>query len=193
MKQPFAARTQQPMKAARIGFSRPELLCYHGSSCRKNVEDFATSAGRGQNIVIESRWAETTTGSRAGGRVGSSQCRRSSDLWDPGVLAAKQATTIIPIVMVVAPTRSDPASSPASAGPVEPHRTNLLCGAEREAAQLLRKRFRKQTHCCAFQPTNPAPLEMMDSPPSRSAWAQQFEARRPDELKGRFRRWCKKR
>src|ERR1700730_12933248 len=100
--------------------SRAWLLCFHGSSCRKNVGGLRDLGWvEGKNIVIESRWAEGNYDRLP--ELASELVRLNVDVLvtygTPGVLAAKQATTIIPIVMVSSPTRSDPASSPASAGP----------------------------------------------------------------------------
>ena len=60
----------------------------------------------GRTIAIEYRWAEgATIACRDRGRVGPAQGRRHCHAGDPSAVAAKEATTTIPIVFV-GPTRS---------------------------------------------------------------------------------------
>jgi putative tryptophan/tyrosine transport system substrate-binding protein len=100
---PLSARAQQPAKIARIGFlgsSSPSDWASRMEALRSGLRDLGYVEGK--NIVIEFRWAE-------------GNYDRHRDLVDellrlkldillahgtPGTLAAKQATTTVPIVMV---------------------------------------------------------------------------------------------
>ena len=108
---PLPAAAQQPAKVARMGFLGivpPSATPHLVEAFRRGLRDLCYVEG--QNVVIELRWAE--------GRL-----ERLSDLAaelvrlkvdviqthaTPGALAAKQATTTIPIVMAVA---ADPVGS----------------------------------------------------------------------------------
>src|SRR6266478_7039006 len=101
---PFAARAQTPTKVARIGFLGPG---YSTTSALRVERMWAGLRDlgyvQGKNIVIESRWAEGNYDRLP--ELAAELVRLNVDVLvtygTPGVLAAKQATTTIPIVMVV--------------------------------------------------------------------------------------------
>ena len=99
---PVAARSQQPTKVARIGFVGPtaaDSLPERVEAFRAGLRELGYQEGR--DIVIEFRWAD--------GRyerlpaLFNELVRRDVDViithGTPGILAAKQATATIPIVM----------------------------------------------------------------------------------------------
>jgi ABC-type uncharacterized transport system substrate-binding protein len=101
---PLAVRAQQPAKIARIGF----LGATTPSGVERNLKRFRAGLRdlgyiEGQNIVIDFRWAEGDYARLA--EFAAELVRLRVDILvthgTPGTLAAKQATTSLPIVMVV--------------------------------------------------------------------------------------------
>ena len=99
---PFAARAQQPANIARIGFLGPASA----SSWADRLEAFRVSLRdqgyvEGQNIVIESRWADEKYNRLP--ELAAELVDRKVDVivtyGTPGTLAAMRATKVIPIVM----------------------------------------------------------------------------------------------
>jgi putative ABC transport system substrate-binding protein len=103
---PVAARVQQPPNVRRIGFLGPASAS--GSGVAKRVGAFRLSLRElgyveGQNIAIEFRWAEGKYARLP--ELAAELVRLKVDVivtyGTPGTLAAKQATTSIPIVMAI--------------------------------------------------------------------------------------------
>ena len=101
---PLAARAQQPAKIARIGF----LGSTSPSAVEGRLERFRTGLRdlgyvEGQNILIDFRWAEGRYTRLA--EFAAELIRLKVDILatygTPATLAAKQATTTVPIVMIV--------------------------------------------------------------------------------------------
>src|SRR5262249_45256306 len=100
---PMVARAQDPGKVARLGFLGATFASSWGSrieAFRSGLRDLGYMEGR--NVIIESRWAEeqydrlpALAGELVGLRVDVLLTYGT-----PGTLAAKQATTEIPIVFV---------------------------------------------------------------------------------------------
>jgi ABC-type uncharacterized transport system substrate-binding protein len=100
---PFAAHAQQTVKVTRIGFlgySNPQSIASYVDALRAGLRDLGHIEGK--NIVIEHRWAEQNDRLID---VALELVRLNVDLivtWGtPGTRAAKQATTMVPIVMAI--------------------------------------------------------------------------------------------
>jgi putative ABC transport system substrate-binding protein len=100
---PFAARAQQAGRVARLGF----LGATYASSWASRIEAFQAGLRdlgyvQGQNVVIESRWAEEQYDRLPA--LAAELVRLKVDVLltygTPGTLAAKRATTDIPIVFL---------------------------------------------------------------------------------------------
>lgn len=100
---PLAAHAQQPTKVARIGF----LGATSASSWASRVEAFRLGLRdlgyvEGKNIIIEFRWAEEEYDQLP--VLAAELVRQKVDVLmtygTPGTIAAKRATTAIPIVML---------------------------------------------------------------------------------------------
>src|SRR2546425_352881 len=116
---PLAAEAQQAVGLPRVGYLGPASAS-SDALLREAFRQGLRERGwiEGQNVVIESRWAE--------GRLdrlpdlAAELVRLKVDVLvtagTPGALAAKQATTTIPIVMVGIGDAVATASSPASRG-----------------------------------------------------------------------------
>ena len=111
---PLAARAQ---RAAKIGFLGADTQ----SGIESRVERFRAGLRdlgyvEGDNIFIDFRWAEGNYARLA--EFAAELVRLKVDLLatygTPGTLAAKQATTTVPIVMLLAAMPSQRVSSPAS-------------------------------------------------------------------------------
>ena len=114
---PLAARAQRAAKTARIGFLGADTQ----SGIESRVERFRAGLRdlgyvEGDNIFIDFRWAEGNYARLA--EFAAELVRLKVDLLatygTPGTLAAKQATTTVPIVMLLAAMPSQRVSSPAS-------------------------------------------------------------------------------
>ena len=113
---PLAARAQRAAKTARIGFLGADTQ----SGIESRVERFRAGLRdlgyvEGDNIFIDFRWAEGNYARLA--EFAAELVRLKVDLLatygTPGTLAAKQATTTVPIVMLLAAMPSPRVSSPA--------------------------------------------------------------------------------
>ena len=114
---PLAVRAQQPPKIVRIGF----LGVTTQSGVERRLQRFRAGLRdrgyiEGENIFIDFRWAEGNYARLA--EFAAELVRLKVDLLatygTPGTLAAKQATTTVPIVMLLAAMPSQRVSSPAS-------------------------------------------------------------------------------
>jgi putative ABC transport system substrate-binding protein len=101
---PLAASAQQPGKTARIGFLGPTTFAADEplfKRFRDGLRDL--DYVEGQNVFIDFRWAETNYARLA--EFAAELVRLRVDILvtygTPATLAAKQATTTLPIVMVV--------------------------------------------------------------------------------------------
>jgi len=191
---PFAARAQQQTKVARIGFLGPG---YSATSALRVERMWAGLRDlgyvQGKNIVIESRWAEGNYDRLP--ELAAELVRLNVDVLvtygTPGVLAAKQATTTIPIVMVVVADaiRSGLVASLSRPGGNLTGQTFFVPELNAKRLELLKEALPDSRRIAVLvQPTNPTPaLEMMGlTAKSLGLELQQFEARRPDELEGAF-------
>ena len=126
---PIAARAQQPAMPV-IGFIDA------GSAAQRTMQVAAFRKGlaeagyeEGRDVAIEFRWAEGQYG-RFGELAADLVRRRVNVIVTPAsataALAAKAATTTIPIVFGRAATRSRKAWSPASVDPAAIHRRQLF-------------------------------------------------------------------
>ena len=111
---PLAARAQQPAKPA-IGFLSSQLDIRHREppAFRQGLKELGYIEG--QNVTVEYRWADGRIGpaAGAGGRIGSPSGGGDRASAPPAAIAAKAATSTIPIVFPVASTRSSWDSLPA--------------------------------------------------------------------------------
>jgi ABC-type uncharacterized transport system substrate-binding protein len=107
---PLAARAQQPAKLPTIGFlgtATPSMWSHWVAAFVQRLREHGWIDGR--NIAIEYRWAEGRTERFA--EIAAELVRRKVDVIvtsGGAVVAAKQATSVIPIVFPMAP---DPVSS----------------------------------------------------------------------------------
>jgi putative tryptophan/tyrosine transport system substrate-binding protein len=191
---PFAARTQTPTKVARIGFLAPG---YSATSALRVERMWAGLRDlgyvEGKNIVIESRWAEGNYDRLP--ELAAELVRLNIDVLvtygTPGALAAKQATTTIPIVVAVMADaiRSGLVASLSRPGGNLTGQTFFVPELNAKRLELLKEALPDSRRIVVLvQPTNPTPaLEMMGlTAKSLGLELQQFEARGPDELKGAF-------
>ena len=115
---PLAAPAQQVTKIARIGFLGTSTSGVEGllDRFRNGLRDLGSVEG--ENLLIDFRWAEGNYARLT--QFAAELVRLKVDLLvtyaTPGTLAAKQATSTVPIVMAM-PSR--PVSSLASPVPVE--------------------------------------------------------------------------
>ena len=100
---PLAARAQQPTKVFRIGFLDPDFASnqeVYNERFRAGLRAFGYLEGK--NIIIEFRYAEGNHERLSA--LAAELVHLGVDVLvtysNPGVLAAKQATTTIPIVMI---------------------------------------------------------------------------------------------
>jgi putative tryptophan/tyrosine transport system substrate-binding protein len=99
---PFAARAQQPGKLPTIGYLGPESPAVFASRVRAFRQGLGeTGYAEGRNVAIEFRWAEgqhNRLSALAADLVGRQVAVIVAPGGAPGALAAKSATTTIPIV-----------------------------------------------------------------------------------------------
>jgi putative ABC transport system substrate-binding protein len=149
----------------------------------------------GKNIVIESRWAEGNYDRLP--ELAAELVRLNVDILVTyagiGALAAKRATTTIPIVVTITSDaiRSGLVASLSRPGGNLTGQTFFVPELNAKRLELLKEALPDSRHVAVLvQPTNPAvppALEMMGlTAKSLGLELQQFEARRPDELKGVF-------
>jgi putative ABC transport system substrate-binding protein len=102
---PLTAHAQQPPKIARIGFLGPGYSASTAPSVEKVWEGLRDLGWlEGKNFVVEYRWAEGNYDLLP--QLAAELVRLNVDVLvtyaTPGGLAAKQATTTIPIVLIIA-------------------------------------------------------------------------------------------
>ena len=193
---PLRARAQQAGKVARIGF----LGSATAAGSAKSVEAFRTGLRdlgyvEGKNIVIEFQWAEGKY-ERLPALL-AELIRRNVDVLvthgTPGIRAAKQATTTIPIVMAVS---GDAVATGLIASLNQP--SGNITGSTFFNPELCAKRLeilketlpRAKRVALLLNPDN-----LMNAPNLQATELtakslmfdlQQFEARRPDEFENAF-------
>jgi putative ABC transport system substrate-binding protein len=193
---PLMARAQKPGKAAKIGF----LGSASASGSRGPVE--AMRAGlrdrgyhEGQNISIEYRWAESDY-SRLPGLV-AELLRLDIDILithgTPGTLAAKRATTTIPIVMAIS---GDAPSTGLVTNLARPEAnvtgsTYFLSELNAKRLQWLKDIFPTVTKIAALSnPNNPVSEPIMTAMQSMAATlkisVEQFKVGAPTEFEAAF-------
>ena len=193
---PLASFAQQPARVFRIGFLSSESA----SGYRTRVE--ALRAGlrglgyeEGKNIIVEFRWAEAKHDRLPD--LAADLVRLKVDVLvthaTPGSLAAKRATSTIPIVAAVV---ADPVDLGLVASLARP--TGNITGSTYFSSEIAAKRLEllkdvmpRITQAAAFvNPDNPATgtivNAMQRAAKSLNVVLQQFEARRPSEFGGAF-------
>jgi putative ABC transport system substrate-binding protein len=193
---PLASRAQEPKKIARIGFLDPgyaSAFILYVDAFRAGLRNLGYVEG--ENIVIEFRWAENDYTRLPA--LAKELVRRNVQVIVthglPGVLAAKQATTTIPIVMAVS-------AEPVGLGLVTSLNRpggnvtgNSFFNPELNAKRLeFLKEALPDSHRVAVlsNPDNPTSAVVLEAvgltAKSLNLELQRFEARRPDELAGAF-------
>jgi len=194
---PLTARAEQATKVARIGFLGP------GSASSESVHGVpAFRAGlrdlgyvEGKNIVIEWRWAEGDYGRLP--ELAGELVRLNLDVLvtyaTPGALAAKRATTTIPIVVALSgdAITAGLVTSLSRPGGNLTGQTFFLPELNAKRLELLKQALPDSRRVAVLiNPSNslvPPTLEMMNlTAKSLGLELQQFEAQRPDELKQAF-------
>ena len=147
---PLAARAEQTAKVPRIGFlglSSPSAFAPRLEGFRQGLRDFGYIEGT--NITIEYRWAEGHYERLP--ELATEIVRANVDLivthGTPGSLAAKQATTTIPIVVAVI---GDPITARITASVARPGGNitgQSFFNAELRAKRLELARSRSISHC----------------------------------------------
>jgi putative ABC transport system substrate-binding protein len=193
---PLAARAQQPASVRRIGF----LGSTSASGHRRQVEAFRAGLRdlgyvEGKNIIIEFRWAEGDYDRLPD--LAADLLGLKIDILvthgTPGALAAKQATTTIPIVMaaIADPVAAGVVASIARPGGNITGMTFFNPEISAKRLELLKETFPSlQRAAILFNPNNPASRAVLQAI-EHTAGAlrvnlQQFEAREPKELEGAF-------
>ena len=193
---PLAARAQQASKVARIGF----LGSGFASTMASPIEAFRLGLRElgyveGANLVIAYRWAEDKYERLPA--LAAELIRSNVNVivthGTPGTLAAKQATTTIPIVMA---TIGDPVAAGVVASVARPRGNitgqsffNPELGAKR--IELLKEMMPQMTRMAyLFNPDNPGvglpPQAMEVAAQSLKVEVQQFPVRNPNELESAF-------
>jgi putative ABC transport system substrate-binding protein len=196
---PLAARAQQTGKVARVGFlgaaSAPDYA-NRVAGLTAGLRDFGYVEGT--NAVIEYRWAEGHY-ERLPGLV-ADLIRSNVDVivthGTPGALAAKQATTTVPIVMAIV---GDPVAAGIVASFAQPGGNitgqsffNPELGAKK--IELLKDALPHMTRAaCLLNPDNPGSIgltlqAMQVAAKSLKMELHQFAVRRPDDLESAFER-----
>jgi len=200
---PLAAEAQQAANVARIGF----LGATSASSWASRVEAFRLGLRdlgyeEGKNIVIEFRWAEEKYGRLP--ELALALVRLKVDVLvtygTPGTLAAKRATTTIPIVMVHS---GDAVAAGLVAGLARPG--GNITGSTYFLPQLMAKRLELLKAAIPHitqvailvKPDNPffvPALQALETAVnSLKLGLQQFEARGPNEFEAAFSAMAKNR
>jgi ABC-type uncharacterized transport system substrate-binding protein len=193
---PLAAHAQQPTKVIRIGFLEPDFA----SNSEVYIERFRAGLRafgylEGKNIIIEFRYADGNFGRLSA--LAAELVHLGVDVLvtesNPGVLAAKQATTTIPIVMIIS---GDAVASGFVASLNRPGGNvtgQSFFNPELNAKRLeLLKELLPEIRRVAvlFNPTNPVTLRVLPAMALTAASLefelQQFEATRSDELATAF-------
>jgi putative ABC transport system substrate-binding protein len=193
---PLITSAQQPTKVARIGFLSPGSASGAVASVagfQAGLRDFGWVAGK--NIVIEYRWAENDYDRLP--ELAAELVRLNVDvlvtLAIPGVLAAKQATTIIPIVMAHSgdAVRLGLVASLNRPGGNITGNTLFIPELNAKRLDLLKEALPDSSRVgVLFNPNNPASPALLETmgltAKSLNLELQQFEARRPGEFTRAF-------
>jgi putative tryptophan/tyrosine transport system substrate-binding protein len=196
---PLAARAQQTGKVARVGFLGAASAPGYANQLagfRAGLRDLGYVDGT--NVVIEYRWAQGDY-ERLPGLVADlvrSNVNVIVTHGTPGALAAKQATTTVPIVMAIV---GDPVASGIVASLAQPGGNitgqsffNPELGAKK--IELLKEALPHMTRAaCLLNQDNPGStsltLQAMEvAAKSLKMELYQFAVRRPDDLEGVFER-----
>ena len=193
---PLAARAQREAKTARIGFLGADTQ----SGIESRVERFRAGLRdlgyvEGDNIFIDFRWAEGNYPRLA--EFAAELVRLKVDLLatygTPGTLAAKQATTTVPIVMIVSgdAVATGIVASLARPGGNVTGLTFFSPELNAKGLELLKEGFPSASRVAILlNPGNPlnAPVlrAMMLTANALKLELQPFEARTPDEFRGVF-------
>jgi putative ABC transport system substrate-binding protein len=200
---PLVAHAQQPAKVARVGF----LGATSTSGWESRVEAFRLSLRdlgyvEGKNIVIEFRWAEEKYDRLPD--LAAELVRLEVDVLvtygTPGALAAKRATTTIPIVMVHSgdAVAAGLVASLARPGGNITGSTYFLPELMAKRLELLKNIVPRITQVAVLvKPDNPffdTALPALENPAkSLKMELQQFQARGPNELEAAFAAMAKAR
>ena len=198
-----AVAQAQPAKVVRIGFLGPTSAASNADrmeALRAGLRDLGYLEGK--NLVIESRWAEGKFDRLP--ELAAELVRLNVDViltsGTPGIRAAKNATTTIPLVMV---TSGDPVAFGFVASLARPG--GNITGASTFSPELSAKRLdllkeilpRTQRVAVLFNPDNsindrnlPA---MEQTAKLLKIGLQRFEVREPDEFKNAFSKMTKQR
>jgi putative ABC transport system substrate-binding protein len=193
---PRPGRAQQPTKVARIGFLGPGPSSSNPDSIaafRAGLRDLGYVEG--ENVVIEFRWAENDYDRLP--ELATELVRLNVDLLVtyalPGVLAAKQATTTIPIVMAISaePIRMGVVTSLNRPGGNVTGNSFFNPELNAKRLEFLKEALPDSSRFAVLlnpnNPISPAVLETMElAAKSLKVELQQFEARRPDEFASAF-------
>ena len=199
---PLGLFAQQPVKVYRIGFLGAESASTWASqvdALRAGLRDLGYVEGK--NIVIEFRWAEGKYERLPD--LAAELVRLKVDVLvthgTPGTLAAKQATTTIPIVMA---TSGDAVATGLVAGLARPGGNitgSTVFGAELLAKrlELLKEAFPRTRQVAALlNPVNAVQGLSFQAAEitarSLKVELRKFEVRRPDEFDGAFAAMVKK-
>ena len=193
---PLAARAQQAGKVPRIGFlglSSPSAYAARLEGIRQGLRDFGYVEGT--NIVIEYRWAEGHYERLP--ELAAELVRSNVDLIithaTPGSLAAKRATTTIPIVMALIgdPVATGVVASVARPGGNITGQSFFIPELMAKRLELLKEAMPQLTRVAIIMnPDNPSGgpvLQAMEATAqSLNIKLQPFRLRDPSELVGAF-------
>ena len=200
---PLAARAQQPTKIVRIGF----LGSTSASSWASRVEAFRLGLRdlgyvEGKNILIEFRWAEEKYDQLPA--LAAELVRQKVDVLvtfgTPGTLAAKRATTAIPIVILYI---GDAVAAGVVASLRQPG--GNITGSTYFLPQLIAKRLELLKEAMPHitevailvKPDNPLYVSMLQgleiTANSLNIGLQRFDAHRPSEFEAAFLAMAKRR
>ncbi len=200
---PLAADAQQPGKVPRIGvlgLVTPSEFADRIEAFRRGLLDLGYVEGK--NIVVEYRWAESKYDRLPD--LAAELVRLKVDLIvthsTPGTLAAKRATTTIPIVMV---TSGDAVASGLVASLARPGgnitgSTFFVPELNAKRVELMKQAVPRVSRMAVLvNPDNPGAgpvLKAMEvTARALKVELQRFEVRRPDEFDSAFREMAKKR
>ena len=195
---PLAAAAQQARKISRVGYLSPSSLSDPRTqrfvdAFRQGLRDLGWSDG--DNIGIEYRWADERTERLAG--LASELVRLRMDVivaaTTPAIVAAKQATGTIPIVMANAagPVETGIVASIAQPGGNITGLSMMAPGLVGKQMQLLTELVPKTNRLAVLgNPTNainaPQLRQAQDAARALDARLQSVEARAPGDLEGAF-------